>query len=77
MPNPFLFAIILTFIVFFAGVGIEGASPVAMVRFWNNGFWALLTFAMQMVLILATGYVLAYHPWVQRGIGWLSTLPNT
>jgi short-chain fatty acids transporter len=76
MPSPFLFAVILTYVVFVAGVVIEGASPVAMAGYWRDGFWVLLTFAMQMVLILVTGYALAYHPWVQGFIAWLTGLPN-
>jgi short-chain fatty acids transporter len=76
MPSPFLFAVILTYVVFVAGVAIEGASPVAMAGYWRDGFWVLLTFAMQMVLILVTGYALAYHPWVQRFIAWLTGLPS-
>jgi short-chain fatty acids transporter len=76
MPSPFLFAVILTYVVFVVGVVVEGASPVAMAGYWRDGFWVLLTFAMQMVLILVTGYALAYHPWVQRFIAWLTGLPN-
>jgi short-chain fatty acids transporter len=77
MPSPFFFAIFLTYIVFIAGVLIEGQSPSAMVQYWYDGFWSLLTFAMQMVLILATGYVLAYHPRVQDIIGRLCEIPST
>jgi short-chain fatty acids transporter len=76
MPSPFLFAIILTYVVFVAGIVVEGSSPVAMAGYWRDGFWVLLTFAMQMVLILVTGYALAYHPWVQGFISWLTGLPN-
>ena len=77
MPSPFLFAIILTYVVLVAGIVVEGASPVAMAGYWQDGFWVLLTFAMQMVLILVTGYALAYHPWVQGLISWLTGLPSS
>lgn len=77
MPSPFLFAIILSYIVFLGGVLIEGAGPAAMVGYWYDGFWTLLTFAMQMVLILATGYVLAYHPFVRRAIERVASVPNS
>jgi len=76
MPSPFLFALILSYVVFVAGIVIQRESPVAMAFHWYEGFWVLLEFAMQMVLILATGYVLAYHPWVQRAIGWLTGKPR-
>ncbi|WP_049996469.1 short-chain fatty acid transporter [Halococcus sediminicola] len=77
MPSPFLFAIILSYIVFLGGIVIEGAGPGAMVGYWYDGFWTLLTFAMQMVLILATGYVLAYHPLVRRAIERVAAIPNS
>ena len=76
MPSPFLFAILLSYVVFVAGILAEGAGPAAMVGYWYDGFWTLLTFGMQMVLILATGYVVAYHPLVRRAIGRLTEIPN-
>jgi short-chain fatty acids transporter len=76
MPSPFLFAVLLTYVVLVAGVVVEGASPIAMAQYWQDGFWVLLTFAMQMVLILVTGYALAYHPWVRGVIAWLTGIPN-
>ncbi|SFR68726.1 short-chain fatty acid transporter [Halogeometricum limi] len=76
MPSPFLFAILLSYVVFVGGVLIEGTNPATMVTYWYDGFWVLLSFAMQMVLILVTGYALAYHPFVQRGIERLTAIPN-
>ncbi|WP_129115749.1 short-chain fatty acid transporter [Halegenticoccus tardaugens] len=77
MPSPFLFAILLTYVVFVAGIAVEGAGPTQMVGYWSDGFWDLLEFAMQMVLVLVTGYALAYHPAVRRLIGRLTAVPNT
>ncbi|WP_363464685.1 short-chain fatty acid transporter [Halogeometricum borinquense] len=76
MPSPFLFAILLSYVVFAGGIVVEGTTPASMVTYWYNGFWVLLEFAMQMVLILVTGYALAYHPFVQRGIERLTSIPN-
>lgn len=77
MPSPFLFAIILSYVVFVAGVVVEGAGPTDMVTYWYEGFWAFLTFAMQMVLILMTGFVIAYHPRVNAGLRKLTKLPSS
>ncbi|WP_109466980.1 short-chain fatty acid transporter [Albibacillus kandeliae] len=65
LPSAFVLALILTFIVFLLGMGMAGQSPVAMAGFWGDGFAKLFTFAMQMVLVLVTGYVLAMTPPVQ------------
>lgn len=77
MPSPFLFAIILSYVVFVAGVAVEGAGPAAMVTYWYEGFWAFLAFAMQMVLILMTGFVIAYHPRVNAGLQRLTRVPSS
>lgn len=77
MPSPFLFAIILSYVVFIAGIAIEGAGPGDMVSYWFDGFWAFLEFAMQMVLILMTGFVIAYHPRVNNGIQQLTQIPSS
>ena len=77
MPNPFLFAIILTFITVIMGLVFAGEGPIQMIDHWYSGFWNLHTFAMQMVLILVTGYVLAYHPLTQKLICGLACMPKT
>ena len=59
LPDPWLFAIVLTFVVFLMGIGLTDSSALEMVRFWGEGLFGLLEFSMQMVLILLTGYVLA------------------
>lgn len=58
LPDAFIFAIILTLVVFLAGMGIESQSAIKMIQFWGDGFWNLLNFSMQMALILITGFVL-------------------
>ncbi|WP_083902458.1 short-chain fatty acid transporter [Natronorubrum sulfidifaciens] len=77
MPSPFLFAIILTYVVYIAAVIGTDAGVFEAVEFWYDGFWAFLTFAMQMVLVLMTGFVVAYHPRVNAGIRRLSQLPSS
>ncbi|MEF8779866.1 MAG: TIGR00366 family protein [Haloferacaceae archaeon] len=76
MPSPFLFAIILTYIAYVAAIVVEGTGPFETVMFWYDGFWLFLTFAMQMVLILMTGFVVAYHPRINSALQRLTQLPN-
>ncbi|HCX03645.1 MAG TPA: short-chain fatty acid transporter, partial [Clostridiales bacterium] len=59
LPDPFLFAVILTFVVFILGVIMTGQGPLDMVLHWSGGFWNLLAFSMQMVLVLVTGNAMA------------------
>lgn len=60
LPDPWLFAIVLTFVVFLMGIGLIDSSALEMVRYWGEGLFGLLEFSMQMVLILLTGYVLGH-----------------
>jgi len=77
IPDSYIFAIVLTIVALALGVVVAGESPHRMVLAWGQGFWVLLTFSMQMVLILVTGYVLAATPPIRRFIMWLSTIPKT
>lgn len=68
LPDAFIFAIVLTIIVFILGMLVEGASFVEMCGYLGNGFWSLLAFSMQMVLILVTGSAMANSKPVHRAI---------
>jgi short-chain fatty acids transporter len=72
MPDPWLFAILLSFLTYILGLIFTKSGPFDMILHWHKGFWELLTFAMQMCLILVTGYALATSPVVKRGIDALS-----
>ncbi|MCD5323234.1 MULTISPECIES: short-chain fatty acid transporter [Pontibacillus] len=77
LPDPFVFVIILTLVVFLLGMGVTGSTPVEMVQYWGEGFWNLLTFSMQMVLVLVTGFVLASSPLFKRILSGLASKPNS
>jgi short-chain fatty acids transporter len=65
LPDPYIFVLILTLVVFAAAMLVEGQSPMAVAAMWGDGFWGLLSFAMQMLLVLVTGYMLASTPFVK------------
>lgn len=62
MPDPLILVLFITLIVFVAGIVFEGQGPVAMLGYWQEGFWNLLSFAMQMTLILVAGFTVARTP---------------
>src|SRR5271169_2424074 len=66
LPDPYIFVLILTLIVMAAAMAIEGYGPIAVIRMWGDGFWDLLAFSMQMLLVLVTGFMLASTPPVKR-----------
>lgn len=76
MPNPMLFAILLTFLTYILGLILTKSGPFEMIQYWNKGFWVLLKFGMQMCLILVTGHALATSPIVRKGIEKLAAIPS-
>ena len=80
MPDPYLFAVILTLIVAaLVALLVKGASPGGMLKAWYGGVWGsqnIFTFAFQMVLILVTGYTLAEAPVLKRAIVYVAGKPR-
>lgn len=77
MPDPSIFAVVLTLFSFLLGVFVAGVEPIKMVQHWYKGLWSLLTFAMQMALIIITGSAVSEAPltkkWIQSIAGMAKT----
>jgi short-chain fatty acids transporter len=76
LPDAYVFALIATLVVLVAGLAI-GVPAASLVDAWGKGFWDLLAFAMQMILVIVTGHVVADAPATRRAIAWLASLPST
>ena len=76
-PDPYLFAILLSFLVFFLGIFVNGQSVLDMVYYWGNGFWVLIPFTLQMVMILVSGYIVASSKPVSSALNALASLAKT
>jgi len=76
MPDSFVIAIILTLITGTLTFLFEHKELGTIVDSWGNGFWNLLTFAMQISIILATGYALAISPLVDRLLNRMVSVVN-
>ncbi|WP_417662821.1 short-chain fatty acid transporter [Pseudomonas sp.] len=77
LPSPFVFAILLSLIVLITSMLSTGQSLPQMAQHWGAGFWNLLTFAMQMALILVTGHALASAPLIHRLLGALARIAKS
>lgn len=77
LPDAFVFAIFLTFLVFVAGIVVNGKTPLEMISYWGGGFWSLLSFTMQMVLVLVCGHTLASSDICKKGLRSLAGLAKT
>ena len=83
LPSPFSIAVLLTWLTFLLALWLtpnKSDSPyfLTLSGYWAKGFWELLTFSMQMMLILVLGYVLALTKPVNALINKLSSrIENT
>ncbi|MBQ6735817.1 MAG: short-chain fatty acid transporter [Lachnospiraceae bacterium] len=68
LPDPFIFCVFLTIIVFIFAIPVTGATPLQLVNAWGTGVWNLLSFAMQMVLVLVLGNAFATAPLISKAI---------
>src|SRR5216684_507957 len=74
-PDAFALAVVAVAIVFIASVAV-GNSPVQAAAWFGAGFWDLVTFTMQMTLIIVTGYSVATAPPVYRIVCRLAEIPK-
>ena len=77
LPEPFIFAILLTFVAALVAMPLCHQTPLEVVEHWGGGVWNLLAFAMQMALVLVCGSTLAAAPVVKRAIDAMARLPKS
>lgn len=77
LPDPYIFVLILTLIAALAAVLVEQQSPMEVITMWGDGFWGLLTFTMQMLLVLVAGYMLASSPVIRRLLAAIASIAKT
>jgi short-chain fatty acids transporter len=75
IPDPYLYALILTFVTAAAAFIWTESDANKIVASWYDGIWAILAFAMQMALILSTGVALADAAPVRRALERLASIP--
>ncbi|MGA2562753.1 MAG: TIGR00366 family protein [Steroidobacteraceae bacterium] len=76
IPNPFLYAAILTFIAVAAALIYTPSGALKIIDAWYDGIWSILGFALQMALILATGVALADAPPIKALLSRLASWPR-
>ncbi len=77
LPEPFILSCLLTVFVIFFGMFATEQSLIQMIAHWGDGIWGLLSFAMQMALVLVTGSALANAPLIRKGLMKAAQLPRT
>ena len=77
IPEPFVIALLLTLLTAISSLAFTDSGPEEVLDHWYRGFWLLLEFGMQMVLIMVTGFAIALSPPIARLIGKLTSLART
>ncbi len=79
-PDPFVLAILLTFLTLALAIGFSERSPAEITAAWadeTTGVWRYLGFGMQMCLILVTGHAIAASRPVSGLLNALAHLPRS
>lgn len=77
MPSAFVFALLLTLITAISAFFWGEASPLDIISAWYDGFFDLLSFGMQIVLIIITGFSIALSSTIRKGIDQLTNFIKT
>ncbi len=77
LPDPFTIAWLITLTVVGMAVGITHTPMTKVVDDWGTGFFGILSFAMQMAMVIVTGYALAAAPRVQKWLQAIASIPKT
>jgi len=77
LPDAYLFAILLTFISAILALIFTPADIMKVITTWGGGFYGIIAFAMQMILVLVTGYILALTPPMKKVLDWVATKADT
>jgi short-chain fatty acids transporter len=75
-PDAFALALLAVAIVFAATLAV-GSSPMQSAQWFGSGFWDLVSFTMQMSMIIVTGYAVATAPPVYAVVTRMAAVPKT
>ncbi len=74
-PDAFVFAAIAVVVVALAAM-LNGASFPQVARAFGDGFWSLIPFTLQQVMVVVSGYIIASSPPAARLIDWIAGRPK-
>ncbi|MEA2938461.1 MAG: short-chain fatty acid transporter [Alphaproteobacteria bacterium] len=74
-PDAYVFVALAVAVVAVAAI-LNGASAQAVAVSFGDGFWSLITFTMQMAMVVISGYVVASSPPAAKLIDGLAALPR-
>ena len=76
VPDPLTITALLTLFTLGSALLSSDRAPLEVVDMWGDGVWGLLSFSMQMCLVLVTGHALATSSPVRAVIDKVAILPR-
>ena len=76
LPSAYVLALLLTLVAFLGAWGLTDSSLLDCVKYMSQGMYSLLSFTMQMVLVLVTGHCLASSKPVKKLLRSIAYLPK-
>ena len=77
LPDPFTIAWLISLVVVGMAMGITHTPITKIIKDWGDGFFGILAFAMQMTMVIVSGYALAAAPIVRRFLRMIAGIPKT
>ncbi len=77
MPSAYVFALLLTLFTGLMALIWTDASLMNVLSGWYDGFWSLLAFGMQIILVIVTAASIAQSETVEKGINWITRYIKT
>ena len=74
-PDAFVFAAIAVVVVAIAAA-LNGAPLTLVAKSFGDGFWSLIPFTLQQVMVVISGYIIASSPPAARLIDQIAALPR-
>lgn len=75
-PDSYIFAVLAVVIVT-GGCLLAGVTPKAIASAFGEGYWSLITFTMQMAIVVISGYMVASSPPAGKLIDGLAKIPKS
>jgi len=75
-PDAYVF-VLLAVVIVALGAVLHGGSPLEVSRAFGDGFWNLIPFTMQIVLVAVTGYVVSMSSPAAAALRRLARVPRT
>lgn len=75
-PDPFVFVTAAIAVVAVAAL-LHGAPPASISKSFGDGFWSLIIFTMQQVMVVISGFIIATSPPAARLIERIAAMPRS